>query len=728
MPAATTGGGGGGGDASSSAAAAAHRRPRPRPRRLAPLALLPILLTAHAATASAEDSVQYTGLVDRYYDGQVLVASAGSLVPPTQRLPRRPGGASATWPPFQSAEECRQACGALAGCNAFRFCGRADGCSLGDCGRWWAEQGGARLSAPPSSSSSGGGGGGGAKGALVQLPLRALGPFGGDAWRCVEPGKESAAAERRAAAVAAYAQAAASWPPAAAPAPASSSRPPRAAPSAAAAAPRSSSSSSPSGGGLLGGLFGRRRSRALLASDQGGGNNNQQQQQPSRWAYGTCTLLRVDDPYKPPAAADSSGGGGGWRSGTIALPDACLEKRTGQPVPPSADACRKCLASAARDGRTGGGPSPDVCASCAASAAATGEERSSSGGGSGSGSGIVDGARRAPLYAAMAGAAAAAAKGDGGATTLLGLQGACAASCAAAGAGKERDAAWKCPGCVLSGSPCAKCFHDRARRAALSAAFGGGAAAAAAMAAQSSSDFSSPGGSSSGGLPVRYDAGACVSCVLDVAKAGGRADLLFGGCVACAAHSSSGGGGGNGRCARCLAEAGAQRPWWWPAARRSRDRTPCDVCDASTQPGDDEAFNACVGCFRDPGYRGGPDCLRCALLDPKSVRRCYACVSRARMTDPRQRGCSDCMDYYMPDKERERCLSCAESAPAMGKAACSLCGADVVVDPGQPGAADQRRPAVGDRGRCFDCLGRGGLPATATLDDWRARCVVPASG
>jgi hypothetical protein len=319
----------------------------------------------------------------------------------------------------------------------------------------------------------------------------------------------------------------------------------------------------------------------------------------------------------------------------------------------------------------------------------------------------------------MAGAALAAAEGDQAAVTLVGLQSSCVSYCAAAGSGGERDAAWKCPGCVLSRSPCAKCFSDRARKAALSAAFGGGSA---------------PLQPSSSSSPARYDAGSCVSCVQEVAKSGGRKaeQLLFGGCVACAAHATSGSGSNNsGRCARCVAAAAAQRPWWWPAARRSRDRTPCDVCDASVAPGDDAAFDACVGCFRDPGYQGGGDCLRCALLqDAGSVRRCYSCVSRAKMTDPRQRGCADCLDYYTPEKERERCLSCVESSSVIGsaKAACSICTADRVVDPGDPGASDARKPAVGDRGQCLSCLGKNnGVSAAATVDEWRARCVAPAA-
>jgi len=606
------------------------------------LLLVLLALAAAPSAAASGDSVQYTALADAYYEGRVLVASTGSLVAPTAKLARaaaRRGGGRAAFPPFQSAEECRQACAALAGCNAFRFCARAgEGCAAAgagaadDCARWWSEQ--QRLAlpppfqqAPPSAFKAT------AAGLLLQLPVRALGPFGGDAWKCV-----------------------------------------------------------------------------------GGGGGGAGAPAPSRWPFGTCTLLRVDDPRKPPVTSSSSSSSG-WRSGTVVLPDACLEKSTGQPVPPSADACRACLSAAAVDGRRGPGPSPDICASCSASALATGEDRVSVSG-SGGGDPVVEG-RRAPVYAAMAGAAAAAARGKAAATVLLGRQPACVSSCAAAGSGADRDAAWKCPGCVLSRSPCAKCFSDRAHDAALSAAFGGAPPQSAASAAAA---------------PARYDAGACVSCVQDAEEVGGgggtgRADLLFGGCVACAAS------GGTNRCARCLASASAaasgQQPWWWPAARRSRDRTPCDVCDASAAPGDDAAFDACVACFRDGAYRGGQDCLRCALLqDSKSSLRCYSCVARARFNDPRQRGCSDCMDYFVGGKERERCLACVEDAGVVGaaKAACALCVSDVVIDPGKAGASDARRAAVGDRGQCLACLNRarGSLPATATLDDWRARCVTPA--
>jgi hypothetical protein len=625
----------------------------------------------------------------------VLVASAGSLVSPQQRGRRR-AGRRAAWPPFQSAEECRQACTALAGCNAFRFCSRQDGCPLGDCAGWWRSDNGGgarRLQAPPSSSSSSRFFNATAAG-LLQLPVRALGPFGGDAWGCVEPGKESAAAERRAAAAAAYASSSSS------------------------SSPSSSSSSSSAS------RRGRRRRRALAQQQQ----QQQNKQQPPRWPYGTCTLLRVQDPRNPPSSSSSSssswGGGGGWRSGGVVLPELCSEGRTGQRVPPSADACRACLSAARSDGRVGAGPSPDVCASCAAAAAATGEERSGGGSG-GKNDPLLDG-RRVPVYAAMARAASAAARGPSSSSSpvLLGLQPACVSSCAAAGSGGERDAAWKCPGCVLSRSPCARCFSDRARRAALSAAFGG-----------SGADSGSSGGPGSSS----YDAGACVACMQDVAKGGGRdaEALLFGGCVACASHTLSvagggtGGGGGTtrGRCARCLAAAAGQRPWWWPAARRPRDRTPCDVCDASVAPGDDAAFDACVGCFRDSKYRGGADCLRCALLqDPESVRRCYNCVSRSGMSDPRQRGCADCLDYYTPVGERERCLACVESGSVVGaaKAACSLCTADTVVDPGEPGATDARRPAVGDKGQCLACLGQAGLGGGVGVDAWRQRCVRPA--
>jgi len=158
------------------------------------------------------------------------------------------------------------------------------------------------------------------------------------------------------------------------------------------------------------------------------------------------------------------------------------------------------------------------------------------------------------------------------------------------------------------------------------------------------------------------------------------------------------------------------------------------VCDASVGPEDEAAYQACVGCFTDPKYRGGADCLRCALLqDPASVRRCYGCVSRSGMSDPRQRGCADCLDYYTPVAERERCLACVENGGVVGtaKAACSICTADTVVDPGEPGASDARRPAVKDKSKCLACLGQGGgagLGASAPLEAWRQRCVAPATG
>jgi hypothetical protein len=59
------------------------KRDRPR-RRPPPLSVLVATAVFAVATAAASDDVQYTAIVERFYDGKLLVASAGSLVSPLQ--------------------------------------------------------------------------------------------------------------------------------------------------------------------------------------------------------------------------------------------------------------------------------------------------------------------------------------------------------------------------------------------------------------------------------------------------------------------------------------------------------------------------------------------------------------------------------------------------------------------------------------------------------------------